>query len=410
MPTSVQNPSSFEQSTKAILEEVQNAYRHLLAEAGCASAQTAAELQRALGLDKKLGWQVFRVIQAPSPMTAGFAIPSKTSTKRLGNAAIKRGANKDSADSLIEVVSRFEQFVKENTAGRAEFESIIADWAPEGRESVELANRREAFNAMSKLRGLACETSFYTVITHPSRDGESIDRVLLHGYLGVRRLSSSAKMLAEYLYTDPSDDEGQERAIDGERINKPESILLKEFCSEPTPTIETQGCGPGQMIYWLRNEEIGARSSTNAVFGLRRTRLMPRYRSDDRPSATHYISPATPTQRVVFDCVVHRDLLTDAEPSVLVHEAAANGPVASRADLIRREPDLLDWRPQIHRIGPGISRMQNRFIPRYNDMLARACDHMGWDPGAFMGYRIEVEYPVHSWQISLVLPKADRPS
>jgi hypothetical protein len=137
---------------------------------------------------------------------------------------------------------------------------------------------------------------------------------------------------------------------------------------------------------------------------------MPRYRSDDRPSATHYISPATPTQRVVFDCVVHRDLLTDAEPSVLVHEAAANGPVASRADLIRREPDLLDWRPQIHRIGPGISRMQNRFIPRYNDMLARACDHMGWDPGAFMGYRIEVEYPVHSWQISLVLPKADRPS
>lgn len=400
----------FETSSQALLERVQEAFREILAEAGCDNAQTAAELQRQLGLDKKLGWQVFRVVQAPSPMTAGFAIPPLVSTRRLIAAARDHGARELTGDRLADLVSRFERFVRENAESRGEFESIIADWAPDGRESVELANRRDFFGAISRLRGMACQTTFYTFITHPSEDGKAIDRVLLHGYWGIRRLNSSVRMLADYLHSQDAGAGSQERTLDGAPVTDPGGILMPEFCSQPLPSFETSVGAPGQMIYWMNNNDIGSRSAVEVVFGMRRSRITARYRTPERPTATYFVTPATPTQRVIFDCAVHHDLLTPAEPRVFAHETAASGPVGTHQELARREPDLLDWRPSARSLGQGVGRLRTRFVPRYVEMLTQACERAGWNPDEFVSYRVEVEYPVHSWQISMAFDKGDAPA
>lgn len=408
MPTA-ETLSGFEISSQTILGEVQSAFRAVLAESRCDGAQTAAELQKSLGLDKKLGWQVFRVIQAPSPMTAGFAVPSHVSTRRLVAAAQKRGATSQTGQHLADTVARFERFVRENTENRAEFESIIADWAPEGRESIELANRRDCFHAMSRLRGIACQTTFYTYISHPSDDGDTIDRVMLHGYWGVRRLGSSVRLLGEHIHSPDASSDTTERTLDGEPITDPQGILLADFCSQPVPTFETSVSAPGEMVFWMQSDDIGLRSAAEVAFAARRNAAGGRYRTDERPSSNYFVTPVSPTQRIIFDCVMHKDLIT-GDPRVFVHETAASGPVASHAEFARRKPDMLDWRPPVRSLGQGVARLRMRFVPRYVDMLNLACEKSGWDPASFLCYRVEVEYPVPSWQISLAFEKPVRPA
>ncbi len=119
----------------------------------------------------------------------------------------------------------------------------------------------------------------------------------------------------------------------------------------------------------------------------------------------HFVIPSTPTRRMIFDCIVHEDLCPPIDPRVMVHEAAGNGPVGTHAEFAAREPDLLDWRPPVRFMGQGVEQFRAAWLPRYGEMLRRVCEATGWSPEGFRGYRVEVEYPVQSWQVSMAFEK-----
>lgn len=397
--------AGFEADAQGVLAKVQSAFTAMIAEARCGSAQTAAELERALGLDKKLGWQVYRVVNAPNAMAAGFAVPSAVSTRRLVAAARKRGASAKAASRVEKAVDQFDLMVREHADDRLEFESMIADWSSEGREPVELLSRRALFAAMSKLRGSAMTTMLNTVIVHPSRDGAFIDRAILMGYFGLRRLRSTARLGAGTLwYPDVPTDE-QERTIDEGPITDPLSALLPGFCSRPTPDFEIIRTETGLQQFWLGGNDVGLRTAADVVLAFRRNRSVARYATPERPTAIHSLIPSTPTRRLIFDCIVHADLHPPADPQVMVHEAAGNGPVGTHVEYANRKVDMQDWRPAVRFMGQGIDQFRAAWVPRYAEMLHHVCRVTGWNPRSFRGYRVEVEYPVHSWQISLAFEK-----
>lgn len=400
---------SFEHDAHALLARLQSAFAAMLAESRCPAPLNAAEVERALGLDKKLGWQTYRVVNAPNAIAAGFAVPSIVSTRRLAAAARKRGASAKSVAQVQKTVEEFEQFVRTHADDRAEFESMIADWAADGREPIDIHNRRAAFAAMSRLRGSTMSTMLNTVIAHPAPDGQCINRANLMGYFGLRRLRPSARLGAGTLWYPDAQPQRAEQTLAGNEISDPNGALLPEFCSEPMPRFETTRTHSGLTQFWLTGTQVGLQTAADVLLGFRKDQFAPRYRTPERPTAIHSIIPSTPTRRMIFDCIIHKDLLQSVEPRVMVHEVAGNGPIGTHAEYEARTPDLLDWCPPVRALGMGIDRFLAPWLPNYTQILSRAFNLTGWDHASFFGYRLEVEYPVHSWQCSLVFQKPESP-
>lgn len=393
-----------------MLTGLQAAFAAMLEEVRCGSPQSAAEVERALGLDKKLGWQVYRVVSAPNAIAAGFAVPSPVSVRRFAVAARERGASEGTVSRVREAVDRFDQLVRDHAEDRQDFESMIADWSPAGREAVDLLNRRAAFSAMSRLRGSSMATMLTTFIVAPSPDGESVDRVLLTGYLGLRRRRSTIRLGAGTLWYPQTPSGSAERTLANEPITDPGGLLLPEFCSSPTPGFEIVRTDTGLLRFWIRSSDVGTRSAIDYVFASRRDRCSMRYRSPQSPAMIHFMIPSTPTRRLVMDCIVHEDLGPPVDPQILVHDVAGNGPVGTHAEFPVRTADLLDWRPPVLSMGQGLDRFRAPWVPRYVDMLRRLHETTGWNPERFRGYRVEIECPVPSWQISMVFEKYEPPA
>lgn len=49
-------------------------------------------------------------------------------------------------------------------------------------------------------------------------------------------------------------------------------------------------------------------------------------------------------------------------------------------------------------------------LPRYLEMLAFVCGKRGWDAERLHGYRVEIDFPVYSWQTVLALKLPERPT
>jgi hypothetical protein len=68
-----------------------------------------------------------------------------------------------------------------------------------------------------------------------------------------------------------------------------------------------------------------------------------------------------------------------------------------------------DCREVIQPLGRGVASCRIREIPRYVEMLRRACSQRGWDAEAFRCYRCRIEYPFYGAQVHMLFERSPRP-
>jgi hypothetical protein len=385
----------FEQAAKSVLSEVQQAFAAMV-EALPGPIRTAADVQRAFGVDKKLGWQVYRVATAPNPMAAGTAVPAKVSVRRLAMVARKRGMPPALVSRMEDSILRFEEMVHDHAQDRSEFAAMVAEWTPEGREKGDLERREVMFKSMAQLTGAASELNAVSLLLRPSEDGQKLDCLRVDATLGLRRLRPGVRVGSSTYVASPR--HGSIRTLDGADVDSPQGTILPQFSSSPTPKYEVRR-EKDRTDYWLTGTDIGLRTSVDMASAVVLRSVAERYRTSERQHCSPGYSPDTPTRRTVFDIILHEDVCPGTEPSVIVYETAPRG-MARYLDP-DRAPDLRDWRPPVKYMGEGVNNFRCPWIPHYVDMLTYACDKLAWDTNSFRGYRIAVEYPVLSWQMML---------
>lgn len=387
-------PHSFEHAAGIVLGRLQLALAELL-KAVLVPTRTASEVERAFGIDYKLSWQIHKIATAQNPLAAGAHVPARVSIEKLLKAAARRQVPKAVIAEVEDAFLHFEQLTLSEAEDREELSGMLAALVPEVREKRELDVKRAAFKAMSQIKGVSLEAQVGAFVLHPSQDGAAVDRATFSAFVGLRRLRAAAYIgFGTLSATTP---QSTAQTLDGHTPDGLHSILLPEYCSQPTPRFGVKPFN-GWTFYTVLGAHVGLRSAIDLVMAELRPRAMRRYRQADGRYMSGVMNlPDMPMKRQTTDVFVHRDLYPDGAPGFAVYDTVPRG-LASGLDDPAREADRIPFVEHLRPISGGLLHAGVAHLPRYVEMLEHLCGKLGWDPSAFRGYRLDVSYPVYGAQ------------
>lgn len=370
-----------------------------------ASSRRPADVSRAFRINKDLSSRLLIALGKRDALAAAYYMPGPEALRKLIQTAASRKAPQVVLDRLRGAVAEFEALVREQGGGRGSLAAIISAWVPEARARFEMESKQAAFRGMSQLRGTAARTMVQAAFLHPSAKPERIDGLGIVGYSGLRRLRPGAPMHISTLRTGMAGAEDAPFTVAGERIDAMSAdMLLREFCSEPTPEILIRPAG-SVVHYLVAGDRVGLASAidlflgeyTPAVFGMRGT-----MRADGTGPRHNTVAADIEicTEELVFDTLVHEDIWPGVDPDVAVYDTSMLGRI--NPNDRERDIDRMDLLETTTPLGRGVQSCRIASVPRYVDMLRSVCAQRGWKESSFRCYRCHVHYPVYGTQVHIL--------
>lgn len=399
----------FEHAATVVLGNLQSSMLALVQAVARIEVRKAADVERALGMDRKLCWQVYRIATASNPLAAGANVPARVSVERL----LKTAERKQVAPAIIEGVSRafteFELLVERHAATRGEFDALIAAALPEEQEKMNFASREAIYHAARNIRGVTMQTALISQILYPSADApDLLDNVNLVGHLGLRRIRRGAVIECTARILSSSRQPSPMRTLDGRPVNNTADAMLPRFCSDPAPTVVAHDYGE-QVRFTLEGEDVGMQAAVDSVFVGMMPAFRSRYATPERATTGMAVWTDAPAHWQVIDLLAYEGVIPAQDPMVRVYDMIPHGPIV-RSPEKSRDIDVVAFDPPVRYMGRALESFRCLHVPRYMEMLAHVCEKRGWDPDRLHGYRVEIEYPVYSWQTALSLRLPDPPT
>ena len=367
-----------------------------------------ADLHRALRIDRKLSWKVFKVANAPNPVAAGPHVPTRANMATFLKAAAKRGVPQPLIESLSRVAEDFEAVVARHAGDRATFDSMVSALAPdESTEQIDLAHRRLAFRGQRHILGVQAKTQLKIVALQPSKDPMMLDGVRAEGFVDLRRLRGSAPLTVSY--SGARNDDGSPMEVRREALEPVTGSyglsLLRGFCSTPLPEFRGVEAGHGFVKGELVAHDVGNRAAVTCIEGHATPAALPRYSEEGNRISGTVVTVRTPCEMLVLDLVLRKDTYGPVEPKAYVH-AEHMGEMTW--DTVIQNRFRLPFSPPVHYLGRGPSVLHTSDVPRYAELGAYLFERMGWDGEQFDVYRCRFEYPVMpaSVEVRFDLPEA----
>jgi hypothetical protein len=364
------------------------------------------ELARLLGVDKVLASRVLKAVRRHDPLSATHDMPGPDPLRRLVRAAGKRGADAGAVERAERAISEFDLLIRERVGDRTLLDAILSAWIPEARRDFELRRKQSAFKAMSQLKGVQARTLTATAVLHPSVGGEKLDIVWLNGLVGVHRVRPGAVVRLTSRRMHSPEKGRRPMTLSGGELSTPDDLVLKAFCSDPTPTMNAEVLGE-TVSYTLAGERFGVTSSVDVMFAEVNYQEIDRYVPAGSGRFGYCFAEVVPPAEILqFDVLVHRDLYVGQDPRLFIYDTSFEG-VASPNNRAR-DNDRLDMLESVESLGGGLARVRSGDVPRYAEMVRHVFSSVGWDPQEFRGYRVRVDYPIYGSQVTLAFQAPER--
>lgn len=182
------------------------------------------------------------------------------------------------------------------------------------------------------------------------------------------------------------------------------STVLPAFSTTPLPVVLSQGVG--ERVRNVIDPRASKGAPVDVVLGYRRDAAFRHPRFEDSPMLEVGALVRDPTERLIVDVFVERDVAREAVPD---GEAYVWSPTLETS-LADHWLDKLPGAPPLQVLGAGLERAESRLWPRHGELLKHAFDELRWDPRAFVGFRLEVEGPLWGCAYFVVLDFARAPS
>lgn len=365
------------------------------------------ELARSLGVDKVLASRVLRAVKQHDPLNSMHDMPGPDPLRRLVRAAGKRGVDAGTVQRAEQAIEEFDLLIRERVGDRTLLDAILSAWIPEARRDFELRRKQSAFKAMSQLKGVQARALTATVVLSPGLDPRKIDVVWLNGLVGVHRVRPGAVVRLTSRRMNSPEPGRRPTTLSGREVTSPDDLVLKEFCSSPTPTMNAEPRGE-TMVYTLAGEQFGATSSIDAMFAEVNKNEIDRYVPAGSGRLGYFFAEVVPPAEILqFDVLVHRDLYPGQEPRLHIYDTSFEG-VAS-VNNRARDIDRLDMLESVEPLGKGLARVRSGDVPRYAEMVRHVFDSAGWDAENFRGYRVRIDYPIYGTQVMLAFQAPEAP-
>lgn len=408
MPPTIetQSPISFEEDLTAAFQSLRGSLERLVGSTGV-DAREPQELARRLGVNRNLTWKISKVLGIPDLYQALQHLPGDEGLEIFVKAARAAGASDALAENVRAAQRAFARVVEIHAGDRGTLDLMLESMS--GAASTErLENSRKlAFRGNSAVWGIQARVRFTTSFLAPNAEDPSmLDSALVGGITDLRRLRAGVRwpLFRPRWYNDdgsPRANSPREEAIDPALAHSDGPKLITDFC---TPTIPSIRLVKNQMgwVYELDEAPIGNAGAVTCCFGTFSRRAVPRYRTDsDRfgELGTHVYMPFESLQ---FDLIVHRDLayMLKAEARVRAQlEGQDPGPNHLELPVVEGITELTGQPPVL----------ASPKIPRYEELMQRVFDRVGWDRRHFRGIRLTIAYPTMHSMTVLRFPLPERP-
>lgn len=391
------------------------------------SALRPVQLTSSLGLDKSLASRVVRALTTDDPLSSLHSIPTPQGLGLVANAARTCGAPVNDVEQLREVASSYRDLLDEFSGGRTDLEAALVGWLPEQRARALRDARRSVFRGMTTLAGTRSAALYEAHFLCPSAadplggedsgtHGPHVERVVHRLHQDLRRLREGAHLPAFNLaLKDASGRPSRVTTLGGEIIGSGDGangdwnaagLLVEDVCSHPIPDL---AAGPGGEAIEVSipgsNLDVNQLSTMGCAW---RTRSLASAGAGDdgRPSGPGAtVCAEIPTEALVLDLFVHRDLALAGVPTVSLHTrpdwlgAKVPGPPPAHDPRRTQAPSFQD----LSRAAGGWASADVRSCAALAETVCREAD---LDVGEFHGYRMRVAFPLPSetfaiwWQVA----------
>lgn len=384
---------AFEPEARRVLQRVRGAFAAIIQELPGQPA-SPQDVSRALGLHRKLGWQIAKVAYGRHLTMAATYMPGRSGLSRFLDAAASRNTPPSLIEAAEQAVEAFERLIRVHASDRASLEMMLMT-DPEGRaaEHIQLAHRKAAFVAGSCIWGCQARTQLTAHFLHPAADELSFDLASLRGFSRFRRLRSNlAWVMERNKYVD---DDGQcrragsrvpleaEPGYGGDTLGVP---LVRRFCSQPLPRFRRVAGPHGFVDDELVEGPVGNTGLMTFITGELARNAAPRYRDEYNRIGEFVTEARTPCEMLVFDHFAHKGLFGGRSPELGVY-SALGGPDSWQ------ERDRLPLPESVEYLGDGPAVVQTPDVPRYEEMVRYVFEKLAWPGEQFRVYRVRLRYP-----------------
>jgi hypothetical protein len=356
------------------------------------------DVYQVLGLDKKLGWRIYKIIHEDDLFFAAQFVPGKHSFSRFVRSCKAKGVEKSYLDAALKSVEEFYEIIEIHSGDRQSMDMMLMASSRDGKDQAYNTLRKQAYYAQSHLLGLQAETQLDAWIFGPSVEEGMLDVAEVKGLFDVRRNRPGVKWVVdtpcffagneheEHVFTDSIDP--------GATCNLMDKVpFLERYCSMPLPSLKTvtsHSCGP---VYELEDGPLGNTNLIDTVTGTVSRGIFPIKPEEGEEHHEVSVKIYTPVQNLVLDLFFHETMAEtmsgNPQAKMLFDYYTHGGALAYRSD---RDRIPMDVKPMM--IGTGTSCAYTPLIPKYSDMLAEVFQCLRWDPDEFVVYRTRVEFPI----------------
>lgn len=409
MRSTIEPQETFDQETRNALARLRESFEKVIAALPTRIAN-AADVHRALHIDAKLGWRIFKVATDRS-LAAGLYVPGRASVRTFFAAARKRGVPREVIEEARQAADGFERLVKAHADDRAAFDSVVSARAPHDQaERFTLDQKRTAYRANRHLRGVHAKTQLKCVVVQPASDPSQLDLVAVQGYLRLRRLRHEAPLAVTRIRL--SDDDRRIRSPAWEPLDNPEdgsqsTTLLREFCSEHMSGFRTVRTCDGFVHGELVCDGVGNRSAIDCVDGYFGRGVAPRYQDERNRYGEVLTWVPIPCETLVIDLIVRHGTFGSIAPVAAAYGGALKGHASPTEPS---DSDRLPLHESVVHLGQGLSACHCADMPRHTELCQYVFDRVGWDAGEFDVFRCRVRYPIMlSWVLCrFALPESPK--
>ena len=397
-------PRGFEHDCETALSGLRVAVLELYGALG-APAEQPQEVARAFGLDKNLTWKVSRLLGTPDAADALQFLPGAGALRILLRAM--EGAGSERVERVQSAYDHLDEVVQTHLGDRSTLQLVLDGIGPGRAEPLE-ASRKLAFRGNSGVWGVQARAKVTIAALAPNADRpDRLDTAFVRGYLGFRRLRSASS----WPLSTRRDWYGDGQAYKpGARPLEPDQVenglpILREFTTAPGPVFELRRMPTG-FYFVLPPGPVGNSAAFDCFLGEVSRAEVPRYHEGSDRFGEFSTSITAPIEYQLLDVILHRDLAEQFEPEAFLYGNPLGERVGGSTDPTQTHLPLGD---QVHRLPGSPPVVATPIYPRYTELVELVYRRAGWDPAAFVGYRLVTKYPPMGTSVSMRFALPERP-
>jgi len=402
--------TEFETQCRARVGQLRTAFIELYDSIG-ADPSSPQEVARKLRVNKTLAWNVARLLQAADELAAVNHVPGSSSLEKVIQASAKHGADASKVAKARDAVRDFHSMIQEHAGDRSTLDLIIDGAGTSQSNRLELS-RKLAFRGNSGLYGVQARTRVTCSFLAPNPDDPlRVDIASVSGYSGFRRLRPAVRwpIFVRRLWSDLQEED--QLTEDGwQPIEDSESLargfpVMNGSVPGTLPRIDCVDTTDGRNFV-LGEGPVGNEGAFDCFWGeFMRSAVTA---CMERPTDVGEFGAAitAPVEHLIMDIIAHKSLTFALKPEMLVFGriVASGQPSGDRDD-----PSLLPIHQSTVDLPGSPPAINTPLVPRYSEYVRKVYERLGWDPTAFRGVRLHMEYPPLGSNVILRFPLPPAP-